>query len=338
MGKLGSLLTRVGLNGFLLGIILAIGLAALVPELGAQQSTIPWKPFIQVGIALVFFLYGLKLDPMQLRAGLANWKLHVLVQAATFLIFPLLVMGFHGLFSTLNPDFVLGISYLSVLPSTVSASVVLVSIAGGNVAAAIFNASISSLFGVFLTPIWLRIVAGGTAGELDVWSAFGELSIQVLLPVVLGISLHGWLFPKLQPFLARLKAVDQSVILMIVFTTFAESFSQQLFTSFSWSSLALLSGVMLSLLLLALGLLFWLTSLLRFSRADQITTLFCGSTKSLVHGVAMGKVLFPNSAVLGLVLLPVMVYHLQQLIVGSILARYFEKKITPDLGQGSKNL
>jgi sodium/bile acid cotransporter 7 len=326
MGKLGSLLTRVGLNGFLLGIFLAIGLAALVPELGSQQSSYPWKPFIQVGIALVFFLYGLKLDPKQLRVGLSNWKLHLLVQTATFLIFPLVVMGLLGVFAGINPDFALGISYLSALPSTVSASVVLVSIAGGNVAAAIFNASISSLLGVFLTPVWLRVVAGGTAGDLDVWSTFGELSLQVLLPVVLGISLHGWLFPKLQPFLAKLKAVDQSVILMIVFTTFAESFSQQLFSSFSWSSLGLLSGLMCCLLLLALGLLYGLSSLLGFSRGDQITTLFCGSTKSLVHGVAMGKVLFPNSAVLGLVLLPVMVYHLQQLILGSILARYFEKK------------
>ena len=329
MGKLVSLLTRVGLNGFLLGIFLAIGLAALVPELGSQQSSFPWKPFIQVGIALLFFLYGLKLDPAQLREGLSNWKLHLLVQSATFLIFPLVVMGILGFSSGLNPEFALGVSYLSALPSTVSASVVLVALAGGNVAAAIFNASISSLLGVFLTPVWLRIVAGGTAGELDVWSSFGELSIQVLLPVVLGIGLHAWLFPKLQPFLTKLKYIDQSVILMIVFTTFAESFSQQLFSSFSWASLGLLSGLMGCLLLLALGLLYGLSSLLGFSRGDQITTLFCGSTKSLVHGVAMGKVLFPNAAVLGLVLLPVMVYHLQQLIVGSILARYFEKKNNP---------
>lgn len=329
MGKLASLLSRVGLNGFLLGIFLAIGLAALVPELGSQQSSFPWKPFIQVGIAVLFFLYGLKLDPAQLRAGLSNWKLHLLVQAATFLIFPLVVMGILGFSSGLNPEFALGVSYLSALPSTVSASVVLVALAGGNVAAAIFNASISSLLGVFLTPVWLRLVAGGAAGELDVWSSFGELSLQVLIPVVLGIGLHAWLFPKLQPYFSKLKYIDQSVILIIVFTTFAESFSQQLFSSFSWGSLGLLSGLMGCLLLLALGLLYGLSSLLGFSRGDQITTLFCGSTKSLVHGVAMGKVLFPNAAVLGLVLLPVMVYHLQQLIVGSILARYFEKKNNP---------
>lgn len=329
MGKLASLLSRVGLNGFLLGIFLAIGLAALVPELGSQQSSFPWKPFIQGGIALLFFLYGLKLDPVQLRVGLVNWKLHLLVQVATFLIFPLVVMAILGLSSGLNPEFTLGVSYLSALPSTVSASVVLVALARGNVAAAIFNASISSLLGVFLTPIWLEVVAGGTAGELDVWPTFGELSLQVLLPVALGIGLHKSLYSKLQPYLAKLKYVDQAVILMIVFTTFAESFSQQLFSSFSWASLGLLSALMAGMLFLALGLLYGLSCLLGFSREDQITTLFCGSTKSLVHGVAMGKVLFPNPAVLGLVLLPVMVYHLQQLIVGSILARYFEKKNNP---------
>jgi sodium/bile acid cotransporter 7 len=83
---------------------------------------------------------------------------------------------------------------------------------------------------------------------------------------------------------------------------------------------------MLCILLLVFGILFILVRLLSFSREDQIAALFCGSTKSLVHGVAMGKVLFPSSAILGLVLLPVMLYHLQQLILGSILAKYFEKK------------
>jgi solute carrier family 10 (sodium/bile acid cotransporter), member 7 len=66
--------------------------------------------------------------------------------------------------------------------------------------------------------------------------------------------------------------------------------------------------------------------MLSFPKEDQLVALFCGSTKSLVHGVAMGKVLFPSAALLGLVLLPVMLYHLQQLILGSILAKYFEKK------------
>ena len=323
--KLSASLARVGLNGFLLGIFVAIGLAAILPELGSTESTIPWKPFIQVGIALLFFFYGLKLDPAQLRSGLSNWKLHVLIQVTTFLSFPLLVFSLVQFVPGLDPNFALGISYLGALPSTVSAAVVLVSISGGNVPAAIFNASISSLLGVVMTPFWMGIAGGEVAGELDLWASIVDLSIKVVLPVILGLAMHRYLFPKIKPYLNRLKYLDQTVILSIVFTTFSESFSQRLFTSFSWLSLGGLALVMLFILLLVVGILFLLVRALSFSKEDQIAAIFCGSTKSLVHGVAIGKVLFPSAAIFGLVLLPVMLYHLQQLILGSVLARYYEK-------------
>ena len=323
--KLSASLARVGLNGFLLGIFVAIGLAAILPELGSTESTIPWKPFIQVGIALLFFFYGLKLDPAQLRSGLSNWKLHVLIQVTTFLSFPLLVFSLVQFVPGLDPNFALGISYLGALPSTVSAAVVLVSISGGNVAAAIFNASISSLLGVVMTPFWMGVAGGEVAGELDLWASIVDLSIKVVLPVILGLAMHRYLFPKIKPYLNRLKYLDQTVILSIVFTTFSESFSQRLFTSFSWVSLGGLALVMLFILLLVVGILYLLVRSLSFSKEDQIAAIFCGSTKSLVHGVAIGKVLFPNAAIFGLVLLPVMLYHLQQLILGSLLARHYEK-------------
>jgi sodium/bile acid cotransporter 7 len=323
--KLSASLARVGLNGFLLGIFMAIGLAAILPELGSTESTIPWKPFIQVGIALLFFFYGLKLDPAQLRTGLSNWRLHLLIQVTTFFGFPLLVFALVNFVPGLDPNFALGISYLGALPSTVSAAVVLVSISGGNVAAAIFNASISSLLGVVMTPFWMRVAGGELAGELDLWASIVDLSIKVVLPVILGLVLHRFLFSKIKPYLSRLKYLDQTVILSIVFTTFSESFSQRLFASFSWLSLGGLALVMLFILLLVVGILYLLVRALSFSKEDQIAAIFCGSTKSLVHGVAIGKVLFPNAAVFGLVLLPVMLYHLQQLILGSLLARYYEK-------------
>jgi sodium/bile acid cotransporter 7 len=323
--KLSASLARVGLNGFLLGIFVAIGLAAILPELGSMESNIPWKPFIQVGIALLFFFYGLKLDPAQLRAGLSNWRLHVLIQVTTFLGFPLLVFALVNFVPGLDPNFALGITYLGALPSTVSAAVVLVSISGGNVPAAIFNASVSSLLGVVMTPFWMRVAGGDVAGELDFWASIVDLSIKVVLPVILGLVMHRYLFPKIKPYLNRLKYLDQTVILSIVFTTFSESFSQRIFDSFSWLSLVGLALGMLVILLLVVGILFLIVREMSFSKEDQIAAVFCGSTKSLVHGVAIGKVLFPSAAIFGLVLLPVMLYHLQQLILGSFLARYYEK-------------
>ncbi|GAA0879369.1 bile acid:sodium symporter [Algoriphagus jejuensis] len=324
--RLAQTLQRVGINGFLLGLFLAIGLAAIFPEVGATESGIPWKPMINLGIAFVFFFYGVKLDPVQLKSGLSNWRLHLLIQLSTFLVFPILVFFLLKITPWIDPDFKLGISYLSALPSTVSASVVMVSIAGGNLPGAIFNASISSLLGVILTPAWMGFLGGGAAGEIDFLGTLGELTLKVILPVTLGILAHGWLFPKLKSSLPKLKYVDQTVIMMIVFTSFAESFSQQIFSGYQLSTLLSVTVTMLGIFVLIWILLELISRFLGFSIQDRITALFCGSKKSLVHGVVIGKVIFPDAAVLGLVLLPVMLYHIQQLILGSVLAGRFARR------------
>lgn len=329
--RMVGILQRVGINGFLLGLFFAIGMAAIFPALGSADSGLPWRPIINFGIAFVFFFYGVKLDPKQLKVGLSNWRLHLLIQISTFLIFPLIVLGLLQFMSWVDPDFKLGITYLSTLPSTVSASVVMVSIAGGNLPAAIFNASISSLLGVILTPAWMGILGGSESGEIDFWSTLSELTLKVILPVTLGILAHGSLFPRIKLHLARLKYVDQTVIMIIVFTSFAESFAQKLFAAYQLSNLLTIAATMLGIFVLIWLILELIAKILKFSIQDRITTLFCGSKKSLVHAVVIGKVIFPDAAVLGLVLLPVMLYHIQQLILGSILAGYFgRRKIEAD--------
>lgn len=324
--RLVKTLEKVGINGFLLGLFAAIFLGYLFPFAGSSESSFPWKPIIDVGIALVFFFYGVKLDPVQIKSGLKNWKLHLLIQASTFLLFPLLVFVLLRVSPWIDEELKLGISYLSALPSTVSASVVMVSIAGGNIPAAIFNASISSLLGVVITLAWMGVLAGATGAEIDLLPTLAELSFKVILPVVLGGVLHGVLFPKLRNHLPRLKYIDQTVIMMIVFTSFAQAFSQKVFSPYEAVTLLKIAVTMLGILLIALSTIWMLTILLKFDLKDRIPALFSGSTKSLVHGVVIGKVIFPDPSVLGLVLLPVMLYHIQQLILGSMLAGYFGRR------------
>ena len=319
-------LSKVGINGFLLGLFIAIALAYFFPEVGSEQSKLPWKPVINIGIGFVFYFYGVKLDPIQLKNGISNWRLHLLIQGSTFLFFPVLVLVLIWLNPWKEEAFILGISYLSALPSTVSASVVMVSIAGGNLPAAIFNASVSSLLGVVFTPALMGVLSDVGSGDIEFWTSLRALSMKVLLPVFLGVLSHQWLFPKLKKILPKLKFVDQSVIMMIVFTSFSESFAGKIFNSYSILSLVSLAFGMWMIFLGTLILIYFLGSWLGFSRQDKITASFCGSNKSLVHGVVIGKVIFPDPLVLGFVLLPVMVYHIQQLILGSLLAGYFSKK------------
>ena len=172
----------------------------------------------------------------------------------------------------------------------------------------------------------MGVLSGGVEGEIDFWSSLSDLSLKVLFPVFFGVLSHGWLYPRLKKILPNLKFVDQSVIMMIVFTSFSESFAGKVFSSYSFLTLA---GIAAWMLLIFVGVMLFIYALsfwLKFSLQDRITALFCGSKKSLVHGVVIGKVIFPDPAVLGLVLLPVMLYHIQQLILGSMLAGYFGRK------------
>ncbi|GGZ31433.1 hypothetical protein GCM10007049_25730 [Echinicola pacifica] len=321
MGQLKNILSRAGLNGFFLALIGTILLANIFPEWGAEDSIIPFKVITHYGVSLIFFFYGVKMDPVKLRSGLGNWKLHLLIQSTTFLVFPVIVLLVQALFGAGDDPIWLGAFYLSALPSTVSASVVMVSIAGGNVPAAIFNASISSIVGIFITPIWMELFLEGSELSFDLLSTFWQLSLQVLFPVVAGFLLHRVLGPFVNKYSTTLKYMDQSIILMIVFSAFSAAVARGMFEGRSWAFLIGLGASMALLFVMMAALMFGMGKLLGFNREDQITVLFCGSKKSLIQGAAMGKVLFPDPVTFGVILLPLMLYHALQLVAGSIIAQ-----------------
>lgn len=321
MAKLRETLNRVGLNTFFFLLVGMIFLAKAFPEWGSEESPLPLKAITGIGISVIFFFYGVKLSPEKLKQGLSNWKLHLLVQSTTFLIFPLVVLLLYAFWGDEANLFWIGTFYLAALPSTVSSSVVMVSIAGGNLPAAIFNASISSMVGIFITPLWMDLMLPETGVDFDLTDTIIKLSFQVLVPVILGLFVHKYLVKYVNKHQTALKNFDQAIILLIIFTAFAESFSENMFHGHSASELILLGFLMLVFFLLMMGLMYLLSKALKFSREDMITVIFCGSKKSLVQGAVMGRVMFPDPVVFGVMLLPLMVYHALQLMVGSAIAQ-----------------
>ncbi|WP_044199202.1 bile acid:sodium symporter family protein [Dyadobacter tibetensis] len=318
---------RVGLDGFMFSLFAIIGLAYLWPYPGTEQSPLHLPVVSMYAVSLIFFFYGLKLNPSSLREGLRNWKLHILVHAATFLLFPILVFMIRPLFQQAGQDALwLSIFFLAALPSTVSSSVVMVSLAQGNIPAAIFNASISSLLGVFLTPLWMGLVLGNSSLSFDLGPIVGKLAFQVLLPVTLGFMMNRrwgeWAYRHRQ----RIKLLDQSSILLIVYTSFCASFAERLFSGMGMSELLLLAAGMLLLFWFMYLLLTMVAGFLRFNREDKVTAVFCGSKKSLVQGAVMARVLFVGPQA-GLMLLPIMTYHALQLIMTSMLAQRMAEKL-----------
>nr|WP_266369443.1 bile acid:sodium symporter family protein [Tellurirhabdus rosea] len=298
-----------------------IGLAYLWPGPGLGEGPLSLSAIANYGVSVIFFFYGLRLSGEKLKAGLSNWRLHLTIHLTTFVLFPLLVLAARWLFQT--PDTALlwlGAFYVAALPSTVSSSVVMVSLAGGNIPAAIFNASISSLIGVFLTPLWMSFLLTQQSGDYDLGGVIGKLTLQVIVPVVAGIALNRRFGAFAERHKTALRYFDQSVILLIVYTSFCESFARRMFADLTLTDLLVLGAAMLALFFLVYGIVLAISNALGFSRPDRITALFCGSKKSLVQGSVMASVLFPGTMA-GIVLLPIMMYHALQLIVASLIAQ-----------------
>lgn len=326
-----NFLRRVGIEPFILALFGAIFLAWLLPDVGRTRQVVSLGDIANLGVSAIFFFYGLRLSKEKLVNGLKNVKLHILVQFSTFVLFPLVVlfaMWFFDGFQANGNEYYLwiGAFFLATLPSTVSSSVVMVSIAGGNLPAAIFNASISSFVGVFLTPLWMSIFLSDIQGASGLGDVIVKLVFQVLVPVLLGLGLNSRFGSFAEKYKKPLRVFDETIIVMIVYTSFCDSFYEKMFDGFPMSVVVVLSALMILLFVVAMLVIYAICTALKFNLPDSITAVFCGSKKSLVHGSVMSKVLFASSSVSGIILLPTMLYHAFQLIIVSVLAKKISKK------------
>ena len=276
----------------------------------------------KAGVALIFFLHGVALSFAALKAGTLRWPLHLLVQTSTFVLFPLLGLAINAAFGdALSAELRLGLFFLCALPSTVSSSVAMTATAHGNVAGAVFNATLSSLLGVFLTPLWVAGAMHAGGQSVPVGPVILDLLRWLVLPLVVGQACRPWLAAWAQRNKPRISLVDRGTILLLVYTSFCDSFKQGIWSGNSQGQLWLVTGICAVLFALVLGVMARTARALSFSREDTIAAIFCGSKKTLASGVPMAKLIFGAHPGLGLILLPIMIYHPLQLIVCGVLAQ-----------------
>ncbi|MDR0277675.1 MAG: bile acid:sodium symporter [Paucimonas sp.] len=320
-------LKRVVTDWFLCGMFLATFLAWLFPRFGAAGGGMHAEYVINIGVFVVFFLHGINLSGEQIRHGLKNVRLHMMVQVFTFVVFPLLWLLGKTVFGTQIPALLmLGFLYLCALPSTISSSVALTGSAGGNVPAAILNASLSSVLGIFITPWLCSLVVGSGSDGIDLGATLLDLCGLLLAPLLLGQALRPWLGKFFAKYKRYTSVMDKLVILLLVYAAFCNSMMSGMWQQQGLS--VLVTAFVGSAVILALVL--WLTTrtarALKFSRPDEIAAVFCASKKSLAAGAPMAALIFGAHPGLGLILLPIMIYHPLQLIVCSIMAEAYSSK------------
>ena len=312
-------------NWFVAGIAGVVLLAFLAPGPGAPGGWMHPSLTTKAGVALIFFFQGLSLNfsqlrevERQLRAGVASWRLHVFVEAFIFLAFPLLgLVAGATVLRFLPADVRTGFLFLCVLPTTISTAVVYTSLANGNTAGALFNASVSNIAGVVVTPLWVSAIMSMGGRSMELAPVIGNIASLVLVPIVVGQIVRPAIRATAAALAPAMRTASSLLILMMVYTAFAGSVAKG-----SWNGLgaaAILGALAGSCVILAITMaLSWLGSRLAgFGREDRIAAFMCAPQKTLGAGVPMAQLIFAGNPALGLILLPVLIYHPLQLIVGA---------------------
>jgi len=321
-------LRRIPIDRFLLMLIGTVLLAALLPARGAAVPVV--EIGVSVAVALLFFLYGAKLAPKAVVEGLLHWRLQALVMASTFVLFPLLGLAATFLFGRwLGPGLSLGLLFLCVLPSTVQSSIAFTSVARGNVPAALCSASVSNLIGMVATPALVALLLTTKGGGFST-QALEDIGLHLLLPFLLGQAAR----PLIGGFIGRHKLltsiVDRGSILLVVYAAFSEGMVSGIWHQVDATSLVVVILVDSVILAMVLAITTLSARWLGFSKADEIVIVFCGSKKSLASGIPMANILFPGQP-MGLLVLPLMLFHQIQLFACAALAQRYARRDEPAL-------
>lgn len=317
------------IDWFLLGLIAAVVLASVYPELGAREGVLHPAFTNKVGVALIFFLHGSGLSFKALKAGTLHWRLHLLVQCCTFVLFPMLgLAAFFWGGHWIPEDLRVGVFFLCALPSTVSSSVAMTAAAQGNVPAALFNATVSSLLGVVLTPLWVSAITSVTGAEIDLGKVVADLCVWLVLPLILGQVLRPLLAGWAARNKSRIHLVDRATILFLVYTSFCDSVLAGVWTSHGVDTLAVVLALSAVLFFVVMFVSNTAARALGFPAEDRIAAMFCASKKSMATGVPMAQLMFGHGGALGLVVLPILIYHSFQLVVAGVLASRWSQRPT----------
>lgn len=312
---------RLRPDPFIVALLVAAVVASFLPATGSVLDAL--KTVALVVIGLLFFLYGTRLSTAETVAGLRHWRLHVAILGTTFVVFPLLGLATQLLEpEVLTPGLAAGVLLLCLVPSTVQSCVVYTRIAGGNVAGAVVSASLSNLLGVFLTPALVALLMAADA-HVDAGSVV-RIVLQLFVPFVVGQLVRPWVGGYVARHDGRLRLFDRGSIVLVVFVAFSEGAEADVWSSLTPWSVVAVTLVCAALLAVAMGWCVVLGRLLRFERADRVPVLFCGCNKSLASGLPIASVLFAGDTV-ALIVLPLMLYHQMQIIVGAVVAGRMER-------------
>ncbi|MBI1403745.1 MAG: bile acid:sodium symporter [Porphyrobacter sp.] len=298
-------------------LVLATALALLLPATGEGRDVA--RAVSNLGIFALFLVNGMRIRRSEIARGIANWRFFAPLMLFVFGVMALAGLGFASLAGPILPPLVaLGFVYLGCLPSTIQSATSYTSLADGNVALAVVGAALINIAGVFVSAPLFALLGGGGAGEVG-GEAILRIGLVLVLPFVIGQAVQDRVIERLAAQRARIVWLDRGVIGLAVYVAFSGAVAQGLIGMFAPADWAVLAGLVLAWLGLALAAAWGTGGLLGLPRRDRVTFLFAGSQKSVAIGAPLAAILFPPDRA-GFLIAPLLLYHLAQLVLAAPLA------------------
>ncbi len=310
-------MTRFAPDRFVLMLLCTLALGWLLPVRG--QALAVAQDAIFIGIFLLFFLHGLRLPRAEVVKAAKSWRVQGAILVFGFGAMPVAGLVLAKIAAPLLPaPLVVGIIYLSVLPSTVQSAISYASLGGGNVATSVLGSALSNLAGIFLTSGLLALLLDSGSGVTIGGAVLIRIVTILLLPFSLGQMAQHWLGAWALKQKTLLSTFDRGVILLAVYIAFAGAVSSGALAVLDGEVFVVLILTLLVLLTFAFAGAWGFGGLMGFNRPDRISLLFTAAHKSIATGAPMAAILFGKDA--GIVILPAILYHMAQLLLSAPVA------------------
>ncbi|KAK6138031.1 hypothetical protein DH2020_028227 [Rehmannia glutinosa] len=328
-------LAKLAADNFLpLALVSGVLLGLANPSLGCLADTYYISKFSTFGI---FIISGLTLCSDEIGAAAEAWPVGLFGLASILFITPLFSRII--LLIKLQPqEFVTGLAIFSCMPTTLSSGVALTRLAGGNSALALAMTVISNLLGILIIPFSIsKFIAAGVGVSVPTERLLRSLVLTLLIPLILG-KVARELSKGVADFAdgnRKLLAVISAIFLSFVpWIQVSRSRSLLLMVKPSIFLVAVVMGALLHTVLLAFNALV-IPSLSVISggskspfakKENASALLLVASQKTLPVMVAVVEQLGGALGESGLLVLPCVAAHLNQIIIDSFLVSLWKQK------------
>lgn len=277
-------------------------------------------------------LSGFALRLEQLSEAASNWKYNFFVIGYNFIGISLVVTIVANYFvrnEIVSEDLMKGMIICSCLSMPTNMMLVLSISSNGDEAVALFLATIMNLMGVIITPLLVFFYLQENA-EIDFVSTYKSISLRVLLPVTCGIltrlkisGADSFALENKQLFVK----LREKCLVYIIYATFCTTFVVDTDSTRSQILIMALSQV---ILLSASMVLAWILLFIFFNREPKLRVvgLFGCTTKTIALGIPLISAIYEDSPRLGIYTLPLLIWYLSQLIIGTMLAPRLSRFVT----------